>query len=82
MKKLISGISLMFFCIILFGIIYFPCSDYMVKLGAWNTPPGKLMTTLLETGGLMPFIIAVCLFILFCLFGRHLKINISIQGIA
>ena len=63
MKKLISGISLIFFSIILFGIIYFPSSAYMVKLGAWNTPPGKFMTSLLETGGLMPFITAVCLFV-------------------
>lgn len=42
MKKLISGISLIFFSIIHFGIIYFPSSVYMVKLGAWNTPPGNL----------------------------------------
>ena len=35
----------------------------MVKLGAWDTPPGKFMTSLLETGGLMPFITAVCLFV-------------------
>jgi len=62
MKKIISGISLMLIGIILFGIIYLPSSNYMVKLGQWNTPPGKFMTSVIETGGLIPLILGVCLF--------------------
>ncbi len=63
MKKIISGISLIFFSIILFGISYFPSSDYIVKLGSWTIPPGKFMSAVIATGGLMPFITAICLFI-------------------
>jgi len=63
MKKIISGISLMFFGIILFGIVYLPSSNYMVKLGQWYTPPGKFMTSVIETGGFIPLVIGICLFI-------------------
>lgn len=64
MKKIISGISLMFFGIILFGIVYLPSSNYMVKLGQWYTPPGKFMTSVIETGGFIPLVIGICLFII------------------
>ncbi len=63
MRKLIAGISLMFFGIILFCISYLPVSDYMLKLGQWNTPPGKFITSLIDTGGFMPFAAGICLFI-------------------
>lgn len=64
MKKIISGISLIFFGIILFGIVYFPSSNYMIKLGQWSFPPGKFMTSVIETGGLIPLILGICLFLI------------------
>lgn len=64
MKKLLSGISLMFFGIVLFGIIYTPISNYMIHLGQWTNPPGKFITSVIETGGLLPFTTSICLFFL------------------
>lgn len=76
MKKLLSGISLMLFGIILFCVTYIPSSNYMIKLGQWTSPPGKFITAVIETGGLMPFITGICLFfcgILFLLWGTFEK---------
>lgn len=76
MKKLLSGISLIFSGIILFGIAYIPSSNYLIKLGEWSTPPGKLITAIMGTGGLLPFVTSICLFIfgiIFLLWGTFEK---------
>lgn len=54
----------MLFGIILFCITYIPSSNYMIRLGQRNTPPGKFMTSVIETGGLLPFITGICLFLI------------------
>ncbi len=72
MNKLLSGISLMFFGIILFCIAHIQSSHLYIKLGSWNTPPGKYLTSVIETGGLLPFISGLFLMFLgltFVLYG-------------
>jgi len=61
MKKLISGISLMFFGIILFSIAHIQSSNLYMKLGTWNIQLGKYLTSIIESGGLLPFILGICL---------------------
>lgn len=68
MKKLIAGICFIFSGIILFGITYIPSSKYMINLGQWGTPPGKFMTSVIETGGLLPFITGILLFLIGLIF--------------
>lgn len=71
MNKLISGISLMSFGIILFCIVYIQSSNLYVKLGSWNTPPGKYLTSIIETGGLLPFILGLCFILIGFIFILH-----------
>lgn len=76
MKKIISGSILMFSGIILFCIAYIPGVNYMPRVSSWFTPPGKFLTSVIEAGGLLPFITGICLFlcgITFLLWGTFEK---------
>lgn len=63
MKKIVSGISLTFLSVVLFGIVFIKSSNYYIKLAQWNTPPGKFVTSIIETGGYLPFVTSICLFV-------------------
>jgi len=66
--KLLTGISFMFFGIILFCIVHIQSSNLYTKISSWNTPPGKYFTSIIESGGLFPFILAICLFLIGLIF--------------
>ncbi len=61
MYKLLTGISLMFFGIIVFCIVHLQSSKLYINISSWSTPPGKYLTSIEESGGMFPFILAMCL---------------------
>lgn len=83
MKKIISGISFMFFGLVMYLYVHNQALNYLPQVSEWPTKKGKWWVALNETNGLSPtyFGIAFCvigvIFILWGIFEDEIKNNLN-----
>jgi len=61
-NKIFVGCTGIISSVILYGCVHLSNSIYLVNLNGWSDPPGRYMTALTKTYGIIPFIISLIIF--------------------